>query len=139
TTALRIYRENLPGYKVIGINCNSIIPSLGALHCITKTIGRKQPLWIAHSRLRDQWDTLGLYPLEARIEHTLDIQQATVFYREIQDTTFLSVQMSHTQDNIWRANIPAFEMGSRVEYYIEAVAFNGSGQVRPITGSDGGF
>jgi agmatine/peptidylarginine deiminase len=36
TTALRIYREAMPGYNVVSINCNSIIPSLGAIHCITK-------------------------------------------------------------------------------------------------------
>ncbi len=35
TTALRIWREALPGYNIRGINCNSIIPALGAVHCIT--------------------------------------------------------------------------------------------------------
>lgn len=41
STGLRILRESLPGYKVIGIDCDSeqnIIQQSGAIHCITKTI-----------------------------------------------------------------------------------------------------
>ena len=39
TTAIRIYRDAMPGYNVVGINCNSIIGSLGAIHCIMKEVG----------------------------------------------------------------------------------------------------
>jgi agmatine deiminase len=38
TTALRIYREALPGYEVVGIDCNEIITASGAIHCITKAV-----------------------------------------------------------------------------------------------------
>lgn len=47
TTALRIYREAMPGYRVVGIDCNSIIPSLGAIHCITKEVGVADPVFIS--------------------------------------------------------------------------------------------
>ena len=36
TTALRIWEKQCRVARVVGIDCNSIIPSLGAIHCITK-------------------------------------------------------------------------------------------------------
>jgi agmatine deiminase len=36
--ALEIYRKCLPGYKVVGIDCSSIISANGAIHCISKLI-----------------------------------------------------------------------------------------------------
>ena len=71
TTALRIYRENLPGYNVVGINCNSIIPQLGALHCITKLVGTPDPLYIAHARLRDTEITDQDFEVNAVIRHRM--------------------------------------------------------------------
>ncbi|MCB0644290.1 MAG: agmatine deiminase family protein, partial [Phaeodactylibacter sp.] len=56
TTALKVYEENLPGYNVVGIDCNSIIPSLGALHCITRAVGVHDPLRIVHQPLEDVVD-----------------------------------------------------------------------------------
>jgi len=79
TTALRIYRENLPGYNVVGINCNNIIGQLGALHCITKLIGTDEPLLIAHSRLRDVEDTIAYYPVSAYIRHRDGIKEASLY------------------------------------------------------------
>ncbi|MEL6132261.1 MAG: agmatine deiminase family protein, partial [Bacteroidota bacterium] len=46
TTALRIYRDAMPGYDIVGIDCRDVIESGGALHCITNTIGVKDPLRI---------------------------------------------------------------------------------------------
>ncbi len=57
TTALRIYREAMPGYNIVGINCNSIIYLNGAIHCITKEVGSFNPLFISHSRVRDTIST----------------------------------------------------------------------------------
>jgi agmatine/peptidylarginine deiminase len=47
TIARRIYENLLPGYNVVGIDCNKIIPSLGAIHCITKEVGVLDPLMIS--------------------------------------------------------------------------------------------
>jgi agmatine deiminase len=54
TTAMRIYNETLPGYNIIGIDCDDqpeqIINASGALHCITHSVGVADPLLI-HSRI----------------------------------------------------------------------------------------
>ena len=54
TTAFRIYREAMPGYNVVGINCNSIIGSLGAIHCIMKEVGVFDPVWISHATMEPE-------------------------------------------------------------------------------------
>jgi agmatine/peptidylarginine deiminase len=141
TTALRIYRENLPGYNVVGINCNNIIGQLGALHCITKLIGADEPLLIAHSRLQDVEDTVAYYPVSAYIRHRDGIKEASLFYRSSKDSVYSEVPMLlvDTTANIWASLIPAYPAGTEVQYYIAADAKDGKHQVRPIVAPEGYF
>lgn len=141
TTALRIYRESLPGYNVVGINCNSIIPSLGALHCITKLVGVNDPLLIAHSRLRDSDDAESDYPVSAYIRHSSGIAEAYLYYRLSGDSIYTKLEMGlqDTLNNIWTAVIPAQHAGKEVQYYIEAKSNSGKHQVRPIVAPKGYF
>ncbi|MBK9984971.1 MAG: agmatine deiminase family protein [Saprospiraceae bacterium] len=141
TTALRIYRENLPGYNVVGINCNSIISSLGALHCITKLVGVTDPLLIAHARLRDSDNAEQDYPVTAYIRHSSGIEGADLYYRLADDSVYNKVIMSisDTLQNIWSAVIPAQVSGSEVQYYIKARSNSGKEQVRPIVAPKGYF
>ena len=141
TTALRIYRESLPGYNVVGINCNSIIPSLGALHCITKLVGVNDPLLIAHSRLRDSDDPEIDYPVSAYIRHSSGIAEANLFYRVAGDSLYTKLSMISVDSlhNIWSAVIPAQEAGTEVQYYIAAKANSGKEQVRPLVAPQGYF
>ncbi|MFZ1678336.1 MAG: agmatine deiminase family protein [Saprospiraceae bacterium] len=141
TTALRIYRENLPGYTVVGINCNSIISSLGALHCITKLVGVTDPLLIAHARLRDSDNAEQDYPVTAYIRHSSGIARADLYYRLAGDSVYSKIIMvlSDTLQNIWSAVIPAQVSGSEVQYYIQARSNSGKEQVRPIVAPKGYF
>lgn len=141
TTALRIYRENLPGYNVVGINCNSIIPSLGALHCITKLVGTTDPLLIAHPRLRDSDNASNSYPVEAVIKHRSGIEKASVFYRTKGNSTYieLPLYLTDTINAIWSAVMPPQENNSKIQYYIEATSYTGKKQVRPIVAPEGYF
>ncbi|MEO6130373.1 MAG: agmatine deiminase family protein [Saprospiraceae bacterium] len=141
TTALRIYRENLPGYNVVGINCNSIIGSLGALHCITKLVGVNDPLLISHARLRDSEDASLEYPVTAYIRHSSGIAGADLFYRVAGDSIYAKVIMTlaDTLNNIWSAIIPQQAGGSEVQYYIDARSNSGKEQVRPIVAPEGYF
>ena len=141
TTALRIYRENLPGYNVVGINCNSIIGSLGAIHCITKTVGDDDPLLIAHPRLRDSEDASLEYPVVAYIKHRDGIAAAELYYRVAPDSFYAQVPMVLVDStaNSWAALIPPQLAGSEIQYYIHATANNGKQQVRPIVAPEGYF
>lgn len=141
TTALRIYREALPGYNVVGIDCNDIIPAFGAIHCITKLIGVNSPLWIAHSRLRDTDDTENAYQARAIIRHRSGIAGATLYYRTAPDAAYTAVPMvlEDGQENTWTASIPAQPDDSEVQYYIHAAANSGKEQVRPLVAPEGFF
>lgn len=139
TTATRIYKENLPGYTVVGINCNASIPSSGAIHCITHCVGSYNPLLISLQRLPDTYNTTLPYTVNAKIMNKSGIQSAWLFYRT--DTTQAYVQVSMTltnaSQNIWSGDIAAQNGGKTVYYYVKAQANNGKQQVRPITSPTG--
>ncbi|MEZ4827257.1 MAG: agmatine deiminase family protein [Bacteroidia bacterium] len=139
STALRIYRQALPGYRVVGINCNQIIRSGGALHCITRGIGVNDPLLIQHRRVRDRYATYMPCQVNATIQHKSGINNAQVYFST--DTTLgfqpLEMYASIPEQNIWTAFIPPFPPGTTVYYYITAEANSGKTISRPITAPTG--
>jgi len=138
TTAFRIIEELLPGYNIVGIDCddgnNPIIAASGAIHCITKEIGVNHPLLISHQRLRDSDNTTDDYELSAMIKHKSGISSASVFYRlnPVDDYEEIPLTMTDPLENIWSGAIPAQPMGTTVHYYIHAEANSGKTQNRPI-------
>ena len=137
--ALQLYRDYFPGYQVVGINCNSIISRLGALHCITKLIGVRDPLWIAHPRLRDTYNSASPYPVEAWLYHEEGIASANLYYRLAGESTYFTVpmQIDANDPDQWEAAIPPQEAGREVQYYIEAWSNDGKRQVRPLPAPEG--
>ena len=85
TTALRIYREAMPGYNVVGINCNSIIGSLGAIHCIMKEVGVFNPVWISHAKMDSVVYDEDSIAISAIIKTKSGVAQASVYWTT--DTT----------------------------------------------------
>ena len=133
STAIRIYRESLPGYNVVPINCSSMIGALGALHCITKEIGTSDPLLISHQPLENTTDTVNSYNVTARIQHRSGISNATLYWRT--DTLMgwnSSIMMTTGIGNNWTGFIPAQLVGTTVYYYIAAYSVSGKSQVRPM-------
>ena len=137
TTALRIWREACPGYKVVGINSTSSIPASGALHCITHEVGVADPLLINHKRLRDTYNTTTAYEVEATIQHRSGIQGATLFYTTDTTQSYQSVAMMNMGNNVFHAQIPAQPAGTEVFYYVWAHSVSGKQQVRPIVAPQG--
>ena len=78
TTAVRIWKEAMPGYTIKTINCNSIIPALGAIHCIAKEVASANPLLISHRPLHDTYNATNAYQVDARIEHRSGIASAEI-------------------------------------------------------------
>ena len=141
TTGLRIWRESMPGYRVVGIDCDNsdqnIISASGAIHCITKTIGVADPLLIRHQRLQDTFETAIPYTVEAYIRHRSGIAQANVYWTTDTTQGYSALPMSDVGGNIWSAAIPAQPVGTMVYYYIEATSNSGKVQVRPIVAPEG--
>lgn len=140
TTAIRIWEEEMPGYEVVGIDCNDIIPLSGAIHCITKEIGAETPLLITHQQLPNVSETVTSdYLVEANIKHRDGISNAEMFYKTDLSVGYTAITMTNASDDNWEANIPNQPAGTVVYYYIHAEANDGKQQVRPITAPEGYF
>lgn len=143
TIGLRILREAMPGYDVVGIDCDNsganIIGSGGAIHCITKAIGVDDPLLISHQELPNTADVVNPYNVDALIMHRSGIASATLFYKVGMTGTYVPVAMINTSADNWSADIPAQSAGTKVFYYINATSISGKNQVRPITAPVGYF
>ncbi|MBP6390142.1 MAG: agmatine deiminase family protein [Flavobacteriales bacterium] len=141
TTGLRILQEALPGYRIVGIDCdnsgNNIVSQSGAIHCISKGIGVDDPLLIRHQRLRDTYETITPYTVVGYIRHRTGITGAEVYWTTDTAAGFNTVAMTDIGGNNWSADIPAQAAGSTVFYYIHATATSGKQQVRPIVAPDG--
>lgn len=140
TTALRILREELPGYNVVGIDCDSeqnIIGQSGAIHCITKTIGVADPLLIRHQRLADTYETINDYPVSAYLRHRSGIAFATLYWTTDTAAGFASIPMVDQGAGNWSASIPVQSADSDVFYYVQGISNSGKVQVRPLVAPAG--
>ncbi len=136
--ALDYLREILPGYNVVGIDVDNsdepLIASLGAIHCITHTIGVDEPLWIVHQPIDDA-NANSPVVVNAMIKHISGINNATVFWREEGTTDFNQTALSLISGDDWTAEL--LISSANIEYYIEAEANSGKSLARPIVAPEG--
>ncbi|MEO6189741.1 MAG: agmatine deiminase family protein, partial [Saprospiraceae bacterium] len=140
--ALRIWKSIMPGYNVVGINCESMISASGAIHCITKELGTTNPLLIQHISLDDiKKEDNSDYKITATIQHNSGISEGSVFYKLKNEINFTELKM--IQDNndpkIWSAIIPMQAVESEIQYYISSTANNGKSQFRPMPAPESYF
>ena len=136
--ALEFISELLPGYNVVGIDVDNpdepLIASLGAIHCITHTIGVEDPLWIVHQPI-DEANASTTVSVDAMIKHNSGISTATVYWREEGFTDFTQTPMSLVSGDDWSTDITVST--GNVEYYIEAESNSGKILARPIVAPEG--
>lgn len=141
TTALRIWQETMPGYNIVGIDCDNsgqnIISAGGAIHCITQSVGVEDPLLISYECLPDTDNDQTPYSLQAYINHRSGISGANLFYTTDLEQAYTPIAMVNTDGNNWSADIPAQAFGSTVYYYVEATAVSGKVMARPMTAPEG--
>jgi len=138
TTALRIYRESCPGYKVVGINCRSIIPLSGAIHCITKEIGVYEPVFISHSAIRTATTSMSSYEVKAYIKSKSGISNAKCYYSTDTTQGFTQLMMNAVADT-FRAYIPSKPLGTKIYYYISASSTSGRTVSKPLPAPSANF
>jgi hypothetical protein len=128
----------MPGYNIVGIDCNQIIPASGALHCITKEVGVNEPLLINHQQVRESCMSESTY-VSATIKHKTGIASAKVFYTTDLNEAYESIDMVFAGDDSWEADLPSISEETTVYYYFEAVANDGKTITRPLTAPQGYF
>lgn len=138
--ALAQWEEMMPGYNIVGIDVDNsgenLIAQVGAIHCITHSIGVQNPLWIVHQPIPTA-DTDEVIAIDAMIKHATGVNAATVFYREVGQTDWQEATMSFVSGDNWSANITMPSATVDVEYYIWAEANSGKQLTRPIVAPEG--
>lgn len=132
TTAIRIWKESMPGYNIVGINSNVTIGASGSLHCITHEIGVKEPLFISGKSLSNTNNCSSPYQVTARIQHKSGIANAKIWWTKDTTQPYQSVNMTNSSSYNWQGSIPAQGTTATIYYYIEATAVSGKVQKRPM-------
>ncbi|MCP4603340.1 MAG: T9SS type A sorting domain-containing protein, partial [Proteobacteria bacterium] len=120
--ALTIYETLMPGYEIIGIDSENIIPYAGAIHCVTNTIHAANPLIVLHQPLHIL--PAGTAPevsftINPRFENT----EASVFYRLESEMDFTEAAATRSL-GVWSVSLPA--MAADFCYYIAGQAVSGT-------------
>ncbi|MFI5238090.1 MAG: agmatine deiminase family protein, partial [Ignavibacteriales bacterium] len=137
TTALRIYRDAMPGYNVVGINCNSIIGSLGAIHCIMKEVGVVNPIWISHAKMNDEIFEGDSIAISAVIKTKSGIADASIYWTTDTTMGFTSSSMQFVSNDSAVGCVPAQMDSTVIYYYISATSNEGRTLTKPIVAPDG--
>lgn len=139
--ALDYLRELLPGYNVVGIDVDNsnepLIASLGAIHCITHTIGVDEPLWIVHQPINEVPTSNTSVSINAMIKHISGINNATVYWREAGESEFNQLSMTIIGVDNWSVDLLIPSGAESIEYYIEAEANSGKSLARPLVAPEG--
>ena len=137
TTALRIYREALPGYRIVGINSNTIITSLGAIHCITKEVGVNEPVFISHPKISGEIVSSEPIEIKAYIKTSSGISNASVYWTTDTTQNFSILPMTSSAVDTFSSFIPAQPNGTEIFYYISASSNSGRTITKPLTAPSG--
>jgi len=137
--ALERWQELLPGYNIVGIDVDNsgenLISLLGAIHCITHTIGVDEPLWIVHQPV-NQAAQGATVAIDARIQHISGIQEASVYWRDSAGD-FASAPMTALGNDTWSVDLQMPNDAALVDYYIDATANSGKSLSRPLVAPEG--
>ncbi|MGJ8665619.1 MAG: agmatine deiminase family protein [Patiriisocius sp.] len=136
--ALAQWEEMMPGYTIVGIDVDNpgenLISQVGAIHCITHTIGVADPLWIVHQPVAESPENTTV-TLEASMKHNSGIASGTVFWREEGASNFIETSMIDAGNDIWTTDIPV--TSNNIEYYISGTSISGKTLARPIVAPEG--
>jgi len=121
-SGLAVYRNALPGYDVVGINCAVMSGSGGAIHCITMQIPSSKYIHIKHRYLTNTNDTINPYRVRTQIITSSSIIPESTFikYRVNSDTQYNSVSLSAVTDTpgVYVGYIPVQSIGDTIYYYM---------------------
>lgn len=116
--ALDIYAECMPQHEIIGINCEELIPYLGAIHCVSNTLHDANPLTILHEPLLVAEG--GDAPvLDCRLNPRFTDREVLLHYQsENGDEATVTAEFG---GGVWRAQLPTLD--SDFSYWYTARVF----------------
>ncbi len=135
--ALEIFRENMPGYEVHGINCSSIISLSGAINCITSNVPHPSLIHIQHAPLSNTLNTTEPYTVSAEIVSlgNLNPDSMQVIWRNSVNQQWSTITLNNTAGSTFEADIPPCP-GGYVDYFIYAKNYEGNWTTAPRYGPE---
>ena len=119
SVALDLYRSEMPGYNVVGIDSEDIINYWGAIHCITNTHFKDNPLVITHTPPQGDYISNDEIPLEFTIspgsnQFGVD-RSGFINYREVGEIDFIQISVEPNK-GVWRDKISS--TSGDIEYFL---------------------
>lgn len=116
--ALSVFREAMPGYKVVGVDCTEVVKQNGAIHCVTKEINRSQLICIGHPRFIEPHKLGDTITFKADYWSTGTVDKMTLYLAWEGEEAFTPHPMLK-QDDAFEVSLKADRPGA-ARYYIEA-------------------
>lgn len=139
TTALRVYREAMPGYEVLGFYGSWY--DNDAIHCRIMGVTDRYMLFVDHVPLFDTEVYDHDYLVSVKIEdhsNTGLIPDSLLVYYSIDSSAFDTVRLQTTfEPDSFYAGIPAQAPGTEIAYYIKAADNSGRVVTHPFIGAPG--
>ncbi len=127
----------MPGYNIVGINSNAIIPSLGTIHCIVKEVGVSEPVRISHATMDSVVYDEDSIAVKAVIKTKSGIANASIFWTTDTTSGFNSSSMQFVSGDSAVGYIPVQIDSTVIYYYISATSNSGRTITKPIVAPDG--
>jgi agmatine/peptidylarginine deiminase len=139
TTALRVYRDAMPGYEVLGFYGSWY--DNDAIHCRMMGVTDRYMLFVDHIPLSDTYVYWQDYLVSVKIEDrsgTGLIPDSLLVYYSIDSSVFDTAYMQSTsKPDSFYAYIPAQPPGTEIAYYIKAADNSGRVVTHPPIGEPG--
>ncbi len=136
--ALATWRALLPGYEVFGFDCNSIIASQGAIHCVVKEVSHRSLIRIEYAPLPDFCMHPSQATVRARITSlgTLDSGQVMLYYAVHEEGPWYQTLMTQTSADSFTGTIEPVIANIPVYYYLRAQNVEGNWTTMPRYGPE---
>jgi len=122
SVGIQTYRNALPGYQIVPINCAAMSGSGGAIHCITMQIPKSEYIHIKHKYQTTTSDTLNPFRVRTQIitSSSLIPESTYIAYSMNSDSMIFTTPLNAVNDTqgVYAGYIPAWTFGDTIHYYI---------------------
>jgi hypothetical protein len=136
--ALAVWDSLLPGYSIYGFNCNSIIPSQGAIHCVVKEVIHRYLIRIEYPPLPDVLADANDAIINARVVSlgTLNADSLQLFHATSPAGPWQAEPFFAFGNDHYEAMIPPQPTGVPIYYYVRAKNTQGNWTTMPRYGPE---
>jgi agmatine/peptidylarginine deiminase len=139
--AIALWDSLLPGYSIYSFDCNSIIPSQGAIHCVVKEVIHRYLIRIEYSPLPEQLASETDAQIRARVTSlgTLNSDSLQLFYTLDTGGAWQTQTFASLGNDSFSVMIPPQRSHAPVYYYVRAKNVENNWTTMPRYGPEAHF